>query len=331
MDANTARQRSRTYAELARAFSEAKPGLQREFTRLFLGPGRPVAHPYESVYREGRMVGDTTLDVRRRLIEEGLVPRHQIQPDHVGIELAFMAHLASREALAWEIGDTDGARNCLSRQASFLQDHLATWLPQFCHRILVGRPHTHYADLAHRTEAFVTGDAAGVLPCLEDVSPALSEAEATGSGEGVAATAGRELWTVTVSRGCTLCDICVQVCRPAALQLTRQAEPGVVTLRFDATLCDGCAACQRWCPESAISVSTAAGSDRYETKPANCQLQLASSAMLACPRCGRLHAPEAMLAKVQARIGTTDEAFLQRMALCHDCKAGGNPLQQAFN
>ena len=72
MDANIARQRSQAYADLARAFSEAEPGLEREFTRLFLGPGRPVAHPYESVYREGRTMGDTTLDVRRRLTEEGL-------------------------------------------------------------------------------------------------------------------------------------------------------------------------------------------------------------------------------------------------------------------
>ena len=109
MDAKAASQRSRTYAELAQAFSKAEPGLEQEFTRLFLGPGRPVAHPYESVYREGRMMGETTLDVRRRLAEEGLTANGQRLPDHVAIELAFMAHLTAREALAWDAGDSDEA------------------------------------------------------------------------------------------------------------------------------------------------------------------------------------------------------------------------------
>src|SRR5512143_3518073 len=109
MDMKAARQRSQTYADLALAFSKAEPGLEQEFTRLFLGPGRPVAHLYESVYREGRTMGESTLDVRRRLVEEALTPNGQTLPDHVGIELAFMAHLAAREALAWDAGDSGKA------------------------------------------------------------------------------------------------------------------------------------------------------------------------------------------------------------------------------
>jgi TorA maturation chaperone TorD len=77
MDTQTARGRGRTYSDLARAFLEAASGLETEFTRLFCGPGRPVAHPYESVYRERRTMGETTLDVRRLLGEEGLAPDGQ--------------------------------------------------------------------------------------------------------------------------------------------------------------------------------------------------------------------------------------------------------------
>jgi TorA maturation chaperone TorD/Pyruvate/2-oxoacid:ferredoxin oxidoreductase delta subunit len=306
MDADTARQRSRTYSELARAFSKAEPGLEPEFTRLFLGPGRPVANPYESVYREDRTMGDTTLDVYRRLVAEKLAPNGRTLPDHIAIELAFMAHLAAREAQAWT-HDAGEAWGYVAQQESFLLDHLLAWLPQFCHRILAGRPHEHYAQLADRTETFVRNDATRVRSWL-------------GNGEGAANDVDKaEWWAVTIAQGCTLCDICVQVCRPGALQQHRGEE--MVSLHFDTVLCDGCAACQRWCPEGLVAIA------RLPEGKQPISGELARSALLACPRCGRFHAPKAMVAKVQAQVGQGQEALLQRLALCQDCKATGVPLR----
>ncbi len=143
MNTHVAQQRSQTYADLAHAFTEAEPGLEQEFTRLFLGPGRPVAHPYESVYREGRTMGNTTLDVRQWLAGEGLTPSDRSLPDHVGVELAFMSHLAACEARAWDAGDEAGAQDYVVRQGDFMREHLAVWLPQFCRRVLLGQPHAH--------------------------------------------------------------------------------------------------------------------------------------------------------------------------------------------
>jgi TorA maturation chaperone TorD/Pyruvate/2-oxoacid:ferredoxin oxidoreductase delta subunit len=311
MDTKTARQRSRTYTELAHAFLEAEPGLEREYTRLFLGPGRPVAHTHESVYREGRMMGETTLDVRNRLTTEGLAPGSQTLPDHVGIELAFMAHLAAREALAWADGDEKTARGYLAQQGSFLRDHLAAWLPQFCSRVLAGRPHDHYADLTRRVEAFVTDDVVRVGKWLGN-----------GAGAAIDVNAERDWWVVALSEGCTLCDICVQVCRPGALKRIRHAEDGTILLHFEAAQCDGCASCQRWCPEAVIRVSRVGGGERPFSG------ELARSAMLACPRCGKLHAPAAMVTKVQAQAGTANEALAQRLTLCADCKLLGTPFRR---
>jgi TorA maturation chaperone TorD/Pyruvate/2-oxoacid:ferredoxin oxidoreductase delta subunit len=311
MNANTARQRSRTYVELASAFSEPEPGLEQEFTRLFLGPGRPVAHPFESVYREGRTMGDTTLDVRRRLTEEGLAPSKHVLPDHLGIELAFMARLATSEARAWETGDDDGARDYLGRQASFLYDHLTAWLPQFCHRVLAGRPVAHYAGLARDAETYVLDDAARVQAWLSN-----------GSAAPTGVVTRQESWTVSIVPGCTLCDICAQVCQPGALRLVRDVERALVVLRFETSHCDGCAACQRWCPEHVIGVSPVVAGER----PAGDEL--AWSTMLACPRCGQLHAPEAMVTKVQHLVDSGLEALLQRLTLCHDCKAKDIPLRR---
>lgn len=311
MNANTARQRSSTYADLARAFSEAEPGLEREFTRLFVGPGRPVAHPYESVYREGRTMGDATMDVRRRLTREGLAPCRQTIVDHIGIELAFMALLAAREARAWDDGDKNEARHWLTQQESFLRDHLCTWLPQFCRRVMAGRPLAFYDELTQHAETFVTGDAARVRLWLgEDAA------------EGERLVVDRQSWNVTVGHTCTLCHLCVQVCQPGALRGVRDEFEGVISLRAAPALCDGCAACERWCPEEAIKVR------RLQDCEPNADRELAQSALLSCPSCGRAYVPEALLAKVQAQMGGANQALLQRQLLCLDCKTTHVPLRR---
>jgi TorA maturation chaperone TorD/Fe-S-cluster-containing hydrogenase component 2 len=299
-DARFARQRSRTYSHFASAFSKPQPGLEREFTRLFLGPGRPVVHPYESVHREGRMMGNAALQVRHFMTTEGLAAADNTPPDHVSIELAFMAYLAGCEASSWDVANRERAVCYRGRQADFLQDHLMRWLPQFCHRLLIGRPHAHYADLARRVQSFVADDLVQV------------RAWAAGTPDGVSSAAEpREWWTISVGPGCTLCDICVQVCRPGALQRVRQEN--VTILYYEAALCDGCAACQRWCPEETMHV------DRVDECPAGGEL--ARSAQIGCPGCGKPYAPASMVNNVQARLGEVSETMLQRLIMCPDCKA----------
>lgn len=300
MDARIARQRSRTYTDLASAFSKPQPGLEREFTRLFLGPGRPVVHPYESVHREGRMMGNPALDVRRFMADEGVTPAGQILPDHVSIELAFMAYLTSCEASFWETGDEERANHYLDRQERFLREHLMQWLPQFCHRILTGRPHAHYSALARHLQSVVAAD----LLQIQDRLPRASDDPSI-------EVEMRDWWRVWVGSGCTLCRVCVQVCGPGALRLVPQET--ATSLSYEATLCNGCAACQRWCPEEAIHV------DRVDECPAGSEL--VRSAKLTCPGCGRLYAPATMVDNVRGLLGEMGEAMLQRLIMCPDCKS----------
>ncbi|MFC2030760.1 molecular chaperone TorD family protein [Chloroflexota bacterium] len=311
MDASSARQRSEIYTDLANAYLKAKPGLESEFTRLFLGPGRPVAHPYESVYLEKRTMGESTLDVRRRLTDEGLTPGSRILPDHVSVELSFMAHLTSREALAWGGGRDHEAKHYLELQESFMRDHLTAWLPQFCHRVLAGRPIAAYAELAQVTESFVAADTTRVREWVGDI--VVVEA-------GVAAR--QQEWSLSVRRGCTLCIICVQVCQPGALRRELDERRAEAVLHWDSTLCDGCAACESWCPEEVICVVR---SPEGRTHPGGA---LARSELLACPGCGRFHATASMVAKIESRVGQANEALLERLLLCQDCKVMDIDLRQ---
>jgi TorA maturation chaperone TorD/Pyruvate/2-oxoacid:ferredoxin oxidoreductase delta subunit len=307
MDAHSARDRSHTYSQLAGAFFQARPGLEPEFTRLFLGPGRPVAHPYESVYREGYMMGRSTLDVRQRMAREGLAPASQTAPDHISLELAFMAHLADREEQAWQDDEADQARTYVARQVDFLRDHLGRWVPQFCHRLRVGRAHPYYAELARQVEALVTDDLAGLQSWL-----------GVGPGDENAGADRQAWWRVSLGGECTLCDICTQVCRTWALQRAR--DEAVISLRFDARLCDGCAACRDWCPEQSLALEQV-----EDCPPAG---EIFRSELLTCPRCGQPHAPATLVAKIQARVGSDDPALLEQLALCQNCKVASTSLRR---
>jgi TorA maturation chaperone TorD/Fe-S-cluster-containing hydrogenase component 2 len=294
MHASKAQTRNQIYAALAQDFARPQEGLEAEYTRLFVGPGRPVAHPYESVYREGRVMGDCTLAVRRSYAAEGLAPEGHSLPDHVAVELDFMAHLARREAQAWERGDEEEALAYMRRQEAFLGEHLGRWLPRFCQQVLASEVHSFYANLAQRTWEHVAQDMAQVRAWLSAAEPADEQ--------------GR--WTVAVRSMCTLCGLCARLCPRGALQLTH--DEGEVCLLFDLVSCNGCAACQQWCPEGAVTVAP--------SPPAEGQCVLMRSPLVTCSGCGRPYLPAALLTQVLERAAGDDEGLRRRLALCPACK-----------
>jgi DMSO reductase family type II enzyme chaperone len=132
--------------------------LEMEYNRLFVGPGRPQAPPYESYYRDnwGLVMGPSARDVERRYAEAGLAmaPDHRDLPDHVATELGFMAYLAMQEA---KVKDEERG-TWRERERLFLQDHLCVWLPLFCGRVKEASRHPFYTALAELTETFVSLD-----------------------------------------------------------------------------------------------------------------------------------------------------------------------------
>ena len=71
--------------------------VRRDFARLFIGPNRLPAPPWESVYcNEERLIFDKeTLQVRLLYRQFGMaVPTERNEPDdHFGLEMMFIAHL----------------------------------------------------------------------------------------------------------------------------------------------------------------------------------------------------------------------------------------------
>ncbi len=105
--------------------------IRSDYTRLFIGPGKVQAPPWESVYfNDSRTIFDErTLQVREYYRKFGLesVRVRQEPDDHVGLEMAFLAHLAGDALKALEAGDQVEVERLLDAQRQFASEHLFSW------------------------------------------------------------------------------------------------------------------------------------------------------------------------------------------------------------
>ncbi len=132
-----------------------------EYTALFLGPGGHIS-PHESVHAEtsGVLWGQSTGEVKRYIESAGFAydPECHGLPDHISVELEFMAALAGEEAQAFRDADYSAASNCLKYQKEFLADHLGKWAPAFCRQVTERAEHPFYRGIARLTAEFLKAE-----------------------------------------------------------------------------------------------------------------------------------------------------------------------------
>lgn len=126
--------------------------LNVDSTRLFFGPGRVLAPLWESVYfTEERLVfQESTLDVRRWYQRFGLELEnlHKEPDDHIALEMAFVAHLASSVVQALEIGDEEECERLLQAQREFADVHLLKWAAVWCQQVIENAHTDFYQGIA---------------------------------------------------------------------------------------------------------------------------------------------------------------------------------------
>jgi TorA maturation chaperone TorD len=131
--------------------------LRAEYARLFL----LNAPPYESLYLDEQMLLNTaaTVAVVEAYRDGGYSPAGQVgAPDHVGLELAFVGHLALVEADALARGNAAAVAGSRARQRAFLAAHLGRWTPIWATALgrLARQP--FYAALAAVVRDFVLAE-----------------------------------------------------------------------------------------------------------------------------------------------------------------------------
>ena len=144
----------------ARGTPEALAGeLGPEFTRLFLVPGPHGLTPYESVFRaprtgEARLWGPATREVQQwyRLAALDIAPEFRDLPDHLALELAFVAALCRLEEDFARPRQPANVRRAREIRRDFLRTHLLDWVPAWAGALREKSVHPYFLALAAALE-----------------------------------------------------------------------------------------------------------------------------------------------------------------------------------
>lgn len=140
--------------------------LQGEHTYLFAR--NVLCPPYETSYGRGRGLGavQDLAEVASFYAAFGfqVAATAKELPDHLCVELEFLAALYAKEAYAREQGWRERGQVCAEARAKFAAEHLKTWLPKFSERAREHARLAFYPALAALAETLVALEAAPALP-----------------------------------------------------------------------------------------------------------------------------------------------------------------------
>jgi putative dimethyl sulfoxide reductase chaperone len=134
--------------------------LACEHARLFIGPGQHLS-PHESVWRgEGRLWGEATAEVDSIYRDCGFSvdPSFKDLPDHVSVELAFIARACDVEADRWVAQDQELLKNVLTIETQFMDWHLLKWVPTFLDQVAENSQCIYYKRLGRVAKRFLMQD-----------------------------------------------------------------------------------------------------------------------------------------------------------------------------
>lgn len=144
--------------------------LEADYTRLFVGPLKLLAPPWQSVYadRERLVFQRDTVRVNDFYERFGLelASLHREPADHVGLHFEFLSHVADLSVDALKEGDRARFSELSQAQRDFLRDHMLRWVPRWRHDV-----DTHARTDFYRGVARLASSVLAELDKLFQVNP----------------------------------------------------------------------------------------------------------------------------------------------------------------
>jgi putative dimethyl sulfoxide reductase chaperone len=133
--------------------------LRWDYTRMFIGPGKVPAPPWESIYRDVEHLhfSEETLEVREAYRKYQLAPKglgHE-PDDHIGLELDFLHRLCEMAKERAEQADETGLVGILVDQKAFLDEHLLRWVPEWTRDVVKSAESEFYKGMAQLLDAYL--------------------------------------------------------------------------------------------------------------------------------------------------------------------------------
>ncbi len=107
-----------------------------EYNRLFIGPKKPLATPFESVYRSQKqlMMRESTFEVREFYAQVGLEveKKDQFPDDFIGLEFQYLFYVSQLVVELIKAKKIEEAKELILVREEFLYKHPKQWFPNFC-------------------------------------------------------------------------------------------------------------------------------------------------------------------------------------------------------
>lgn len=240
---------------------------RKRYEALLSASGSASLKFYESLARDEQLVGAHTVALWSVYRTAGLDVAGGELPDHVSIELAFLAYLLDQELAA----PTQAAQWRTARRL-FVKRHAGQWIPALGDALAQTNDHV-YRPLGLLLAATVRSELRTQHQPQRQKShrlPILQQPET-----------------------CNLCSFCVQVCPTQAFRIHETADS--TALLLDDSKCVACGRCVKTCPTDALCLEIAS--------PENNPRLLVQSPRSQCPACGQPTVSQAELAAVAVHIG----------------------------
>ena len=111
--------------------------LERDYTRLFFASKPRIAYLFESVYREGKLLQESTFEIAGLYRDAGLVVTEdfRLPPDHIAIELEFFSFLFFKEIEGIESKNKEVVEYARELQETVLNKHLKPFALNVAERV----------------------------------------------------------------------------------------------------------------------------------------------------------------------------------------------------
>ena len=111
--------------------------LQRDYTRMFFASAPRLAYLFESVYREGGLLQESTFEVARLYRDAGLAVQETftLPPDHIAVELEFLSFLFFKELEGANDGEADAVEYAQELRGLLLERHLQAFALHLAERM----------------------------------------------------------------------------------------------------------------------------------------------------------------------------------------------------
>jgi len=134
--------------------------LEKDYTRMFFASKPRLAHLFESVYREGRLLRDSTFEIARLYYDAGLAPTEEFRlpPDHIALELEFLSFLYFKEIEGIENGDKEVEEYAKELQAIVIEKHLRPFALNIAEKVSLHAKTSFYKIVAAVIQSYYSAE-----------------------------------------------------------------------------------------------------------------------------------------------------------------------------